>query len=558
MTLGQFTHGGVGGLTRATLIMPVATQYFNNYMTKQGATEPRSSLTIGMNNRISYHRDIHNVGSNCTISLGKFSGGELWLEDRAGPSLRQVQPARWVAGRQHSTHHRLLRFSPRAFHGVEPHQGERWSLTTFQTRSSVKLSGSGQAQLGALGFNLRGYGGELREGQGRDLALLDSSFCASLTHYWALSLDRGESGASTYVELDEEEEITSGSSPGTTGIEPRPRPRISEEQKRLVKKLHINTGHPPPDRFLRTMRAAGALPHVLEYIRDHFRCDDCDVKVQADSRRRAQCPRLYAFNKVLSMDIMYLRFQEAQIPILNMVCTGTNYHVAVRILDANGTPTSSATWKHFLETWVRYIGAPNLVITDGGNEFKGAFERFERGLEQLGCLQHVCAAESPWQNAKSERHGGWLKRRLTQEVESGRCIFDTLSELDEFLAQITAAKNRWFNQDGYSPGQLVFGELPRVSAELLNDGPGGLQPLSDALHDPAGGDEVGVEFRRRMTIRDRARQLAMEAGSKEAVEKALKTRTSPTRKWNLGQWVYVFRRAKPGDSLHPTSRVWSS
>ena len=153
-----------------------------------------------------------------------------------------------------------------------------------------------------------------------------------------------------------------------------------------------------------------------------------------------------------------------------------------------------------------------------------------------------------------ERRGGWLKRRLTQEVESGRCIFDSLDELDEFLAQITAAKNRWWNQRGHSPVQLVFGELPRVSAELLSDGPGGLQPLADSLHDPAGGDEVGVEFRRRMAIRDWARQLAMENDSKEAIQKAIKTTTSPTRRWNIGQWVYVFRRAKPGDSLHPTSR----
>ncbi|CAE7211849.1 unnamed protein product, partial [Symbiodinium sp. KB8] len=124
-----------------------------------------------------------------------------------------------------------------------------------------------------------------------------------------------------------------------------------------------------------------------------------------------------------------------------------------------------------------------------------------------------------------ERRGGWLKRRLTQEVESGRCIFDSLDELDEFLAQITAAKNRWWNQRGHSPVQLVFGELPRVSAELLSDGPGGLQPLADSLHDPAGGDEVGVEFRRRMAIRDWARQLAMENDSKEAIQKAIKTTT---------------------------------
>ena len=359
MTLGQFTHGGVGGLTRATLIMPEATRFLNRYMTRHGAREPRSSLTVGLNNRLSYHRDIHNVGTNSTISLGRFSGGELWIEEENGPSFRQVQPGRWKAGRRMTTHHQMLNFSPKAFHGVEPHRGERWSVTTFRTRSSTKLSGSEQAALGALGFNLQGYDRELNEGQRRDLALLDASFCTALPGQWIMTADQVPTEGLNYVELDEElEEETAEATPSPGALEPtpRPKPRVSEEQKRLIQKLHINTGHPPADRFLRTMKAAGALPHVLEYIRDQFKCDDCEVKVRADSRRRAQCPRLYSFNKVLSMDVMYLRFQEAQVPIMNMVCAGTNYHVAVRVSGSNGTPSSSATWRHFLETWVRYIG----------------------------------------------------------------------------------------------------------------------------------------------------------------------------------------------------------
>ena len=417
-------------------------------------------------------------------------------------------------------------------------------MTAYKTRSSQKLSALEQATLGDLGFNLVGYpSGDRRY----DLALLDHAFYADS----GSPADPEESyPVSTEAEGEEEEEPEERETPGVrarSGTTETSRARVSEEQKKLIRKLHVNTGHPPQDRFLRTLRAAGALPHVLEYVRDHFKCDDCAVKVQADSRRRAQCPRLYSFNRAVSVDVMYIRFNQHQVPILNMVCAGTNYHVAARVQDEDGNPSSSSAWRTFNETWVRHLGAPSLVICDGGNEFKGSFER---GLEQLGCLQHVCAAESPWQNAKSERHGGWLKRRLTQEIESGRCTFGSLGELDEFLASLTAAKNRWFNQGGYSPTQLVFGELPRIPAELLNDHPGGLVPYLDALHDPA----VGAEFRRRMRIRERARQAAMESDSKEAISKALKTTTSASRKWNIGQWVYVFRRAKPGDSLHPTSR----
>ena len=72
-----------------------------------------------------------------------------------------------------------------------------------------------------------------------------------------------------------------------------------------------------------------------------------------------------------------------------------------------------------------------------------------------GRRKRVTAPESPWQNSRAERHGGWLKGKLKQE-----------------------AKNRLFNAGGYTPVQLVFGELPRVPGELLSNDTGGLIPLS--------------------------------------------------------------------------------
>ena len=149
--------------------------------------------------------------------------------------------------------------------------------------------------------------------------------------------------------------------------------------------------------------------------------------------------------------------------------------------------------------------------------------------------------ESPWQNPKSERHGGWIKERLQREVDSGRCAFASLEELDEFLAALTAAKNRWFSQGGFSPVQMVFGEAPRIPAELLLDDAGGLSTLADAYHDPAGLDEHGAEFRRRQEIREAARQAAMTEASKKAIKKAARAAPVPVRDWRAGQWVFVCR-----------------
>ena len=303
VTLGQYTHGGTQGITRATRLMPELTRYLNQYMTWQGALGPRSSLAISRNLRLAYQKDLQNVGKNWTIAFGKFQGGEVWVEEEGGPSLRQVRPGRWVAGRCHRTHHHLTEFDPKAFHGIEPYRGSRWSVTVYQTRSSQNLQALEQATLGDLGFNLAGY--PARD-HGRDLAVLDHVFYGQ-----ADDIIRPEGSFPTNAEAEDEDEEAEEDNPapaakGVAAGATASRARVSEEQKRLIRKLHINTGHPPADRFLRTLKAAGALPHVLEYVRDHFKCDDCAVKVQADSRRRAQCPRLYSFNRVVSVDVMYL------------------------------------------------------------------------------------------------------------------------------------------------------------------------------------------------------------------------------------------------------------
>ena len=104
-----------------------------------------------------------------------------------------------------------------------------------------------------------------------------------------------------------------------------PDAKVTESQKRLVKKLHENTWHPPKDRFLRTLRAAGALSHVLKYVRDVFECEACAAKRLPDHRHKGQCPRVHAFNRVLSMDVFYVPIKGNSVPVLNVVCHGTNY-----------------------------------------------------------------------------------------------------------------------------------------------------------------------------------------------------------------------------------------
>ena len=191
--------------------------------------------------------------------------------------------------------------------------------------------------LTSLGF---GRHEEELEGDGvssSDLCLLPAlrhcQFEGSYHHFPQLFLSKQVWATTTNTAAEEDEENDEAPSTGTVApaATSAPAPKVSESQVALIRKLHVNTGHLPRDRFLRTLKSAGALPHVLQYVRDEFRCPECEVKKNIDPRRKAQCPRIFGFNKALSIDIFYLKFNGASVPFLNMVCSGTNYQVVQRV-----------------------------------------------------------------------------------------------------------------------------------------------------------------------------------------------------------------------------------
>ena len=105
-----------------------------------------------------------------------------------------------------------------------------------------------------------------------------------------------------------------------------------------------------------------------------------------------------------------------------------------------------ATWITYKKTWLRYFGPPEILITDGGSEFKGDFGR---RLEQSATFQSVTDAEALWQNGRAERHGQWIQDLLEKECESN--FVRNAEELELLSCELTAAKNRYLHRGGFSP-----------------------------------------------------------------------------------------------------------
>ena len=180
---------------------------------------------------------------------------------------------------------------------------------------------------------------------------------------------------------------------------------------------------------------------------------------------------------------------------------------------------------------------PDVMITDGGPEFRGDFAQ---SGEYDGILQVVVDSDAPWQNGKCERHGGLVKDLLAKGLET-EVVF-TPDDLEDLLAEIVSLKNRRGNRGGFTPYQLVIGRNPRVPHELLSDDAVDEVGMQELNRDDADLDSPAKAFRQSMRIRDHARMLMETHTARERLRSAGKAQLHRDRNFHRGQWVYVWRR----------------
>ena len=353
--------------------------------------------------------------------------------------------------------------------------------------------------------------------------------------------------------LDEEITADNQSNRNTSSLDSS-QDRLTSEQKKKVNLLHTNLGHLPRERMLSLLRAAGALPAVLHYVKTEFSCEQCFRQKRPIERRKAALPRTFSFNRLIGVDFFYLNFGGKTHAFLNIVCQGTNFQQVGWLKDYDaGPPSSQETWKLFQELWLRPFGAPEALISDGGSEFRGSFER---SCEQIGSMQIITDSSSPWQNGRVERHGGWLKERAESELQSGNSILTSSEDLDLLLSHLVNCKNRWFSRGGFSPCQLVFGQNPRIPLELLSDDEMNLPGLADIKTDPYDQDTAAAAFSKAHSIRQRARELCVQFNASQKVKLSTSGVRHKHRTWAVGQWVYVCRRFSGTGQGHLTRSRW--
>ncbi|CAL1154344.1 unnamed protein product [Cladocopium goreaui] len=280
-----------------------------------------------------------------------------------------------------------------------------------------------------------------------------------------------------------------------------------------------------PDQHDEALRMARAKNVVWRYVKEGFQCPVCAKTPKPRSARPAQLPKNFEPCKTVGLDVVYFPALDvrSQRPVLNMVDWGTGY----QMLEPLYAMTAQHIWEKFYGTWVRTFGIPQVVIVDQGREFGKEFASL---VSDSGSLLRVIGARAPWQQGKTERHGG-LAKEIFDKVKEDVVPASDL-EWRQCIHAVEAAKNRLFNRSGFSPAQRQFGYNMRLPASLG----------SDDEFDPAIVlNSAGMEMQRLLEIKHKAMEAFIKQTTSRAVAKAQLAKHRVPQEFAAGDVVYVYR-----------------
>ena len=158
---GQWTYGGMQGITKATQEWKTIAQYLNDFVRAHAPPDfTWTSLVFNNNSQSKVHSDSHNAGGskNFVFSVGDYSGGEIWVEDNSVSDKDAVYKVdakgKRLKGSPRPSLRKAFLFDPKKKRCVLPYQGRRYSVVAYTALSHQKLSSEERHLLSDLGFRL--------------------------------------------------------------------------------------------------------------------------------------------------------------------------------------------------------------------------------------------------------------------------------------------------------------------------------------------------------------------------------------------------------------------
>ncbi len=303
---------------------------------------------------------------------------------------------------------------------------------------------------------------------------------------------------------------------------------LPKDEQAVLLRAHKNLGHPSPEKLMQLLRQQEFRPECVLAVPD-MRCSACEMTSRPKISRPSTIKDPLDFNDKVAVDcIKWTNAQGTSFHILHVIDMGTSFHAAC----IAPSRTSSQAISNLISTWLQWAGAPQTLIFDSGTEFNS--EEFLTFLQANGIKGISIAPGAHWQNGRSERHGQILENMLRRmDKESPIQTYEDLSKVLWFAIQ---AKNANSLRKGYAPEVLVFGKHTKIPGSLTSDEDLPAHCLADAE------TAQGVQFRKQLEIRERARKAFWEADNDSALRRAILRRSRPERSsYQTGEWVMAWK-----------------
>lgn len=222
--------------------------------------------------------------------------------------------------------------------------------------------------------------------------------------------------------------------------------------------LHVVLGHISNERLSRMIAMAGGSKELIGGCKE-MRCQVCAMVRPPNSRPQVSYGKPTNFNQRVSGDCFHVwDVENVRYTVVHFIDDLTDYQVAEVAFDAN----SGWTAKLLRRKWYDVFGAPDVLVTDAGTEFRGAMER----MNDLFAVKHdPIPDQAKWRLGHAERHGAVLKIMMMKTITATK--IDSLEEMHHALTATVAAKNRLMNTAGVSPLQAVTGRNSPLPGSLL-------------------------------------------------------------------------------------------
>ena len=308
---------------------------------------------------------------------------------------------------------------------------------------------------------------------------------------------------------------------------------LTKEEQSMLKRAHKNLCHPSPEQFSAVLRLQKVRPEVHQAVYD-MKCPTCASLKKPKIARPSTIKHELDFNDKVFLDgITWTNKSNKTFHFYHIIDQATNFHVAA--------PAPSRTAENavrcVLESWMLWAGPPNTMVTDSASEFVS--ETFVQFQQRNDITPTTIAPHAHWQNGRCERHGEILQNMLNKlDKESP---IETYEDLQQALAQSTHAKNTLSIRRGFTPEVLVFGKSSRLPGSISSST--GESSLASADRD----DGQGIEFRKSLALRERARVAFHQADNDAALRRASLRRSRPSRNaYQAGESIMMWQPTKLG------------